>query len=314
MLNRRLLLAALAVLPLATIFLPISAKAHGNPVKVVASFSIIGDMVQEIGGDHVDVTTLVGADGDAHVYEPTPADAKLLGQAEVLFENGLDFEGWLPRLVETSGFKGMRVVVSRDVKPLTFSHNHAHESHDNHDEAHHHGTYDPHAWQNVANAVIYARNIAAALEKLDPEHEGFYQKRASAYIAKLEELDEKLKNTFAKIPESRRKVVTSHDAFGYLGNAYGITFIAPEGVSTDTEASAADVARIIDQIRNDKITAVFVENITSTQLTRQIAAETGASIGGRLYSDALAKSGEQASTYIGMMEWNADQLAKAITP
>ncbi|MFT0891511.1 metal ABC transporter substrate-binding protein [Pseudochelatococcus sp. G4_1912] len=320
MFNRRFVLATLMGLPLAMSALPLSANAHEDPIKVVASFSIVGDMVKEIGGNHVDVTTLVGPDGDAHVYEPTPADAKKLGEAKVLFENGLTFESWLPRLVDASGFKGIRVVVSDGIKPRAFAHKHDHHDHTNGDHEHHdhaahdHGPNDPHAWQNVANAVIYANNIATALEKLDPEHAPFYKTRASAYVTKLEMLDAKLKATFAAIPEAQRKVVSSHDAFGYFGDAYGITFIAPEGVSTETEASAADVARIIDQIREDKITAVFVENITSTKLTEQIARATNAKIGGRLYSDALAKTGEPAATYIGMIEWNANQLARALAP
>ncbi|MGV6872883.1 metal ABC transporter substrate-binding protein [Pseudochelatococcus sp. B33] len=336
MVDRRSLLVAAASFWLAA---GVSASAHAQdaPVEAVATFSIIGDIVREVGGERVHVTTLVGPDGDAHVYEPTPADVRKLGEAAILFENGLAFEGWLTRLVEASGFKGPRVIVSEGVKPRaadddddhahdqghdhghSHSHDHAEAGHGHADHAHahaghHHGSEDPHAWQNVANAVIYARNVAAALEKLDPDHASQYRDRAADYIARLEALDAKLKAQFAAIPESRRKVVTSHDAFGYFGDAYGLTFIAPEGVSTEAEASATDVARIIDQIRREDITAVFVENISSSKLIEQIASETGAKTGGKLYSDALAKPGQPASTYIGMIEWNAGEIARALAP
>lgn len=319
MFDRRSLLAAAASFWLAAGY---SAGAHAQdakaeaPIEAVASFSIIGDIVQEIGGDRVKVITLVGPDSDAHVFEPTPADVKKLGSAAVLFENGLAFETWLDRLVQASGFSGPRVVLSEGVKARKADeHEHGHEGHAHGEDGHHHhGEYDPHAWQNVGNVIIYARNAASALEKIDPEHAAYYRDRATAYVGKLEALDAKLKEKFAAVPENKRKVVTSHHAFGYFGDAYGLTFLAPEGVSTEAEASAADVARIVDQIRKEGISAVFVENISSDKLIRQIASETGAKVGGGLYSDALAKPGQPASTYIGLIEWNADQIGRALTP
>ncbi|MGI6246750.1 MAG: metal ABC transporter solute-binding protein, Zn/Mn family [Pseudochelatococcus sp.] len=305
MLHRRLLLALAA-----TIFAA-SALAGDGRVKAVASFSILGDLVREVGGDRVEVATLVGANGDVHVYEPTPADARKLGEADILFENGLDFEGWLPRLIAASGFGGVRVVASAGVTPRGYG---AHDDHDHHGHAdHHHGPADPHAWQNVENVVIYVRNIAAALEKVDPDHAEAYRARAAAYTAKLEALDATLKERFAAIPAARRKVVISHDAFGYFGDAYGVTFVDPRGASTGGDASAADVARIIDQIRSEGISAVFVENIASPKLTDQIAVSTGAKIGGRLYSDALTTPDEPASTYLGLIESNARQIISALT-
>lgn len=329
MLNRRSLLAAAASLSLAATALSAVARAQEQPrqqpVEAVASFSIIGDIVREVGGDRVNVTTFVGPDSDAHIYEPTPADVKKLGQATILFENGLAFESWLTRLVKASGFDGPRVAVSDGVKPRAFGgrdrdddhagHEHAGHGHAGHDHAgHEHGSDDPHAWQDVANAAIYARNVAAALEKLDPAHAAHYRDRVAAYVARLETLDAALKARFAAIPAERRKIVTSHDAFGYFGDAYGLTFIAPEGVSTEAEASATDVARIIDLIRREGVSAVFVENVTNARLIEQIARETRARIGGRLYSDALAGAGQPASTYIGLIEWNADQIARALAP
>lgn len=318
MLTRRLLISLAAASAIAAAAPPARAD---EPFKVVASFSILGDMLKRVGGDHVEVTTLVGPDGDAHVYEPTAADARTLAGAKLLVVNGLDFETWLPRLVAASGFAGVQAVASEGVVPREFAGAHDHEGEDAHEEEHaegeehdhhDHGPVDPHAWQNLANGVIYAKNIAAALAKADPAHAADYAANAAAYVAELEALDAKVKAAFAAIPAERRKVVTSHDAFGYFGAAYGIDFIAPEGVSTDAEASAADVARIIDQIRAEKITAVFVENITNAKLIEQIAKETGATIGGELYSDALSAADGPAPTYVRMFEWNVGELTKAL--
>lgn len=355
MFDRRTLLATVAAAAL-SVSLPLTAFAD-EPVKIVASFSILGDMVKEIGKDHVVVTTLVGPDGDAHVYEPTPADARNLAAADVLVLNGLEFESWLPRLVSASGFEGIEVVASQGVAPLSFEdhdeedhaaddhdehgheaedhaaddhgdHDHGGEDHaaDDHDEhdheeedhaagghdGHDHGLNDPHAWQDLANGVIYARNIAAMLAEADQENAADYEANAEAYVASLEALDAKIRADIAEIPADRRKVVTSHDAFAYFGDAYGIEFIAPTGMSTEAEASAADVARIIDQIRADNITAVFVENITNTRLIEQIVRETGATVGGKLYSDALSDTDGPAPTYLKMFESNAEQLAQAL--
>lgn len=333
MLNRRTLLAAAAGIGLA-VTAP-AATLAAEPLKVVASFSILGDMVQEIGGDAISVTTLVGPDGDAHVYEPTPADASSIASADVLVVNGLDFETWLPRLVSAAGFKGVEVVASAGITPRAFDEHddddhgadaHDHHDHDDHDQGHgaaghgghdhhpghHHGPDDPHAWQSLANGVIYARNIAAALAAADPENAATYEANAAGYIAALEALDAEVTAAFAAIPADRRKVVTSHDAFGYFGDAYGVEFIAPTGVSTEAEASAADVARIIDQIRHDNIAAVFVENISDTRLIEQIANETGAVVGEPLFSDALSGPDGPAPTYLDMFRWNTEQLAGAL--
>lgn len=322
---RRRALLAVAGLCLSAAF---GAAHAADPVKAVASFSILGDIVREVGGDDVSLTTLVGPDGDAHEYEPTPGDAKKLSAAQVLFVNGLDFETWLPKLTKASGFAGKTVVASQGVTPRKFAghgdagkhddHDHDHDHHDHghgrEDGHHHHGDADPHAWQNLANGVIYARNVAEGLAAADPAHADNYRQRANAYIAKLQALDANAKKTFSAIPAERRKVVTSHDAFGYFGDAYGVAFISAMGVSTDAEPSAGEVAAIIEQVKRERVPAVFVENITSPKLVQQIARETGAKVGGTLYSDALSKSGQPGATYLEMFEWNVRQLAAALQP
>ena len=327
MLTRRHFLAAAATLGLlAGAAMPNGAFAHED-LKVVASFSILGDMVREVAGDDVALTTLVGADGDAHVYEPTPADVKAVAGADIVFVNGLDFEGWMPRLLEAAGFKGKMVVVSDGITPREWDgeeedHDHAHGAaepaeagHDHaheHADAHDHGEFDPHAWQNLGNGIVYVGNIARALGEADPDHAADYKAAGDDYAATLKSLDERIRAEIAAIPEARRKVVTSHDAFGYFGAAYGIEFIAPQGISTEAEASAGDVAAIIEQIRAEKIPAVFVENITDPRLIEQIARETDAVVGGELYSDALSGPDGPAPTYVKMFEFNAAALTKAL--
>ncbi|MEN4917372.1 metal ABC transporter substrate-binding protein [Achromobacter spanius] len=322
---RRRALLAIAGLCLTAVI----GTAHAaEPLKAVASFSILGDIVREVGGADVSLTTLVGPDGDAHGYEPTPGDAKKLADARVLFVNGLEFETWLPKLAKASGFAGQTVTASQGVKARKFAghgddHDHDHDHGDDHGHGHghggegghhHHGDADPHAWQSLANGVIYARNVAEGLAAADPARAQAYRTRADAYIARLEALDASVRKTFKAIPAERRKVVTSHDAFGYFGDAYGVTFIAAMGVSTDAEPSAREVAGIIEQVRREKVPAVFVENISSPRLVEQIARETGAKVGGTLYSDALSKPGQPGATYLEMFEWNARQLAAALQP
>lgn len=324
MLTRRLAVAgALALglsLPLA---LPAAAQDATKKIPVVASFSILGDFVKEVGGDRVAVTTLVGPNGDAHVFQPAPADAKKVAAAQIVFVNGLGFEGWIDRLVKASGTKAEIVVATKGITPREMADededDHAAQGHKDHDHAkkgehdHDHGGTDPHAWQSVANAEIYVANIRDALIAADPAGKAAYEANASAYTAKLEALDAQVKAAMAAIPESRRRIITSHDAFGYFGAAYGIEFIAPQGVSTESEASAKDVARIIRQIKAENIPAVFMENISDPRLVKRIAKETQAKIGGELFSDALSDDKGPASTYIDMMKNNITQLSSALS-
>lgn len=326
MLTRRLAVAgALALglsLPLA---LPAAAQDATKKIPVVASFSILGDFVKEVGGDRVSVTTLVGPNGDAHVFQPAPADAKKVASAQIVFVNGLGFEGWIDRLVKASGTKAEIVVATKGITPREMADededDHAAQGHKDHDHDHakkgehdhDHGGTDPHAWQSVANAEIYVANIRDALIAADPAGKAAYEANASAYTAKLEALDAQVKAAMAAIPESRRRIITSHDAFGYFGAAYGVEFIAPQGVSTESEASAKDVARIIRQIKAENIPAVFMENISDPRLVKRIAKETQAKIGGELFSDALSDDKGPASTYIDMMKNNITQLSSALS-
>ena len=279
-------------------------------LDVVASFSIVADMVREIGGDSVAVTALVGPNGDAHVYEPSPADARAVSHADVLVFNGLEFEGWLPRLVGATDFSGLRIQASQGIEARRWAGGGAHQDGMQAASA----TLDPHAWQDLGNGVIYARNIANALVKADPEHAARYERRAADYIDRLETLDRRLSAAFDAVPRAQRTVVTSHDAFQYFGAAYGLDFIAPEGISTEAEASAADVARIIDQIREAGISAVFVENITDSRLIDRISEQTAARVGGELYSDALSAPDGPAPSYIQLFRYNATQLLNALSP
>jgi zinc/manganese transport system substrate-binding protein len=303
--------ALIAASMFAASLLTASAAAAQEPaparLKVIASFSILGDFVKNVGGDRLQVATLVGANGNAHVYAPSPADAKKVAEARLVFVNGLGFEGWLDRLVKASGTTAPIVVATKGIKPLERA-----GAHD-HDHDHDHGRADPHAWQSVANAKIYVGNIRDALIAIDPAGKAHYEASAIAYLARLDALEREVRDTIAKVPPDRRRVVTSHNAFGYFERAYGINFTAPQGVSTETEASAKDVAAIITAIRKQKAAAVFLENVTDPRLVQQIASETGAKVGGVLYSDALTDEKGDATSYIDLIRHNLKQLANALT-
>ena len=275
-----------------------------DKINVVASFSILGDLVQQVGGEHVSVSTLVGPNGDAHVYQPTPQDTIRLTKSQLFVVNGLGFEGWMERLVSASHYKGKVITASQSIKPQTFT--------DADDAAHPHVTQDPHAWHSIPNAVQYVHNIADGLSQIDPAHKAEYQANAGNYIQQIEQLDKTLLAEFAAIPADKRKMITSHDAFGYLSARYQITTIAPQGMSTESEASASDVAKIIKQIRKEKIKALFVENISDPRLMQQISKETGVNPGKELFSDALSDKSGPASTYLDMMHYNTTQILSAL--
>jgi zinc/manganese transport system substrate-binding protein len=271
-----------------------SAQAQDR-LKIVASFSILGDFAKNVGGDRIEVTTLVGADGDVHVYTPAPSDAKKIADAKLVIINGLGLEGWLPRLVQSSGGKAKIVSATDGIAPLISG-----------------AAADPHAWQSVANAKIYVANIRDALVAADPADTAAFRANAEGYLARLDGLDREVKAAMASIPPDRRKVITTHSAFGYFAAAYGVEFIAPTGVSTDSEASARDIAGIITEIRTAKIPAVFIENISDVRLIQRISAETGARIGGTLYSDSLTGEKGEAPTYIDMVRHNIKALTDAL--
>jgi zinc/manganese transport system substrate-binding protein len=298
--NRRLLLCAVAVM------LPslIGAAPAGaaDKIKVAASFSVLADMVRQIGGERVEVKSLVGPNGDAHVYEPTPGDTRTLADAPILVVNGLGLEGWMSRLEKSSGFKGTVVTATRGVKTRQME-----------EEGTTRRITDPHAWQSLANGRIYAQNIRDGLMAADPAGKDAYAANARKFLADIDEVEKLVKDSIAKLPPGRRKIITTHDAFGYFGATYGMEFIAPEGVSTDSEASAKDVAKIIRQIRAEKVPAVFLENVTDHRLLDQIARETGAKLGGTLYSDALSEPSGPAATYLDMFRHNIRTLAEALS-
>ncbi|WP_102959103.1 zinc ABC transporter substrate-binding protein AztC [Mangrovicella endophytica] len=309
-----------------TLICATASGASAQELKVVASFSVIADFAKNVGGDRVAITTLVGPNGDAHVYEPKPADAAALAAADVVLTNGLQLEGFLPRLIEASGTKAPIIELTKGgevLKNAEEEHHHHHEgeageAHEHkaadHDEAeeghghHHHGEYDPHAWQSVHNAEVYVKNIADAFCAADAAGCDTYKANAEAYGKKLEALDKEVRDAIAEIPEEKRTIITSHDAFGYFQHEYGLRFLAPEGISTESEASAADVAALVKQVKEDKASAIFVENVTNPRLIEQIASETGLKVGGELYSDALSDESGPASTYIDMVRHNVETI------
>jgi zinc/manganese transport system substrate-binding protein len=326
-----------------------------EPLDVVATFSILADMTAQVGGDRINLVTLVRPDEDAHVFFPEPSHARALAEADLVLVNGLGFEGWMDRLVSASGYEGPVVTASEGIVLLSMDEEHHDDEHeeeehahddehgdeehahgDEHEEdehahgdehgeeehagldegddhyGHDHGDTDPHAWQDLANARVYVVNITAALISADPDGRAIYEANSERYLAELEKLEVEIHAAMDTVPESHRTVVTNHDAFGYFGRAYDITFLAPEGLSTEDEPSAAEMAGLIRQIREENVTAVFIENIADNRVIEQIVAETDASIGGTLYSDALSKSDGPASTYLEMMRHNALSLTAAM--
>lgn len=314
----------------ATLALLALPQANAQPLKVVATFSIISDFAANVGGSRIALTTLVGPDGDAHAYEPRPSDATAIRNADVVLVNGEHFEGFLQRLIQASGGSASVVELTKGAALLRAG-DKAHDSHDHHEHGHkhghgddehhkhdhadphhhHHGDVDPHAWQSVRNARVYVNNIAEALCAADREGCPSYAANAKSYGEKLDALEQELKAAMAEIPSDRRTIITSHDAFAYLGHEYGMRFLAPQGTSTESDASAADVAALIRQIKEQKASAIFLENISNPRLIQQIANETGTKIGGRLYSDALSAANGPAATYIDMMRHNVNTIRDA---
>ncbi|TBW40757.1 metal ABC transporter substrate-binding protein [Siculibacillus lacustris] len=305
--SRRLVSAALAGLALLSLAAVPSARAEDAKLPVVASFSILGDFVTRIGGDRVALTTLVGPNGDAHVYEPTPADARAVQAAKLVVINGLGFEGWIERLSRASATKATIVAATRGIAPREM------EDEDAKPVA---GkkpiVTDPHAWQAVANARIYAANIRDALTAADPDGRAIYAANAEAYLAELSALEGEVRAAVAAVPQPKRRVITSHDAFGYFAVAYGIEFLAPQGVSTEAEANAKAIGKLIRQIKAEKITAVFIENMSDRRLIDRIAKETGVTPGGELFADALSPKGGPAPTYVDMVRHNVRLLTRAM--
>ena len=296
--SRRASLQLLAMTALQPSLVAAAAEPAAAPVlKVVATFSILADMAREVGGPAVEVSALVGPNADAHVYEPTPADVRRVARADVVVTNGLRFEGWIDRLIASSGYRGKVVVASAGIVPLQVG-----------------GGADPHAWQNLANGQRYAETIRAALVAAAPARTAEINERAAAYQARLIALDQDTRSRINALPESRRRVITSHDAFGYFAAAYGVRFIAPRGWTTGSEPSAETVARIVRQARETQASALLVENISDPRMIERIAREAQVKVGGELYSDALSPPGTAADTYLRMFEHNVRTLLDAMTP
>ena len=290
------------------------ALAQQRP-SVVASFSILADMTRQIGGDRIALRAIAGADVDAHGFQPKPSDAAALTNAALVIRNGLGFEGWLDRMIRSSGFKGRMVTTTEGITPrLMEAHGH---DHGGVGRRHNHSVGprqvpDPHAWQDLGLVQHYIRNIAAGLMAADPVGEALYRRNAEAYAARLTTLDQWVRAEIAKVPAARRKIVTSHDSFGYFGDAYGVRFLAPQGVSTEAEPSAAEVGRLIRQIRAENITALFMENMVNPATLQRIAQETGLRVRGRLYADALSAETGPAPTYEAMFRHNLSLIVPAM--
>ncbi|MCV4283002.1 metal ABC transporter substrate-binding protein [Pseudomonas capsici] len=293
--KRLMMLSSMAAIVLSAF----ASLAQARPLEAVASFTVIADMVSNVGGDRVHVTSLIGPNGDPHVYEPTPRDAQALKSADLAFVSGLHLEGWMDRLIKASGYKGQPVVLSDGIKTRYMQED---------------GKLitDPHAWNSAANGVIYVRNIIAALKKADPEGASVYEANGQRYIVQLQQLDLYAREQVQSVPESKRKILTSHDAFGYFGDAYGVTFLSPLGFSTESEASAADVAKLIRQIKSEHVTAYFFENSGDPRLVKQIADASGAQPGGELYVEALSPPDGPAASYVQMFRYNVDKLTAAM--
>jgi zinc/manganese transport system substrate-binding protein len=285
----------------------VAAPLRAAPLDVVASFSILADLARQVGGDRVHVVSMVGPDEDAHGFQTRPSDARVIRDADLVIANGLGFDSWIERLAQSAGYGGELVIASAGIAPIEEVHGHAHQ-HDNHD----HGALDPHAWQDVRNVQRYVANIAAALARADPDGAAHYRGNAERYTDELRALDDEIRSTMSALSAANRKVVTSHDAFGYFGKAYGIRFVAAAGLSSHSEPSAAGIARLIRQLRRENIPVVFLENISDTRMIERIGKEAGARVGSTLYSDALSGPDGPAPTYVEMMRFNVNALMEGL--
>ena len=289
--RRRQLLAALAIAPQMT--------HAGVPLRVLASFSILADLVRQVGGPAVVVDTLVGPDEDTHIYDPRPKDLRTLMAAAVLVRNGLGLEGWMDRLTGAAGFKGRVVVATDKVVPRAMKEKATIAT-------------DPHAWQDPRNAILYAQAIAEGLTAADPVNAPAYRDNLRAYSARIADTDAWIVSALAPVPAAQRRIITTHDAFGYYGARYGIEFLSAEGITTESEPSARAIAALVAQIRRERVRAVFIENMTSDRIARMLARETGAILGGTVYSDALSPPDGPAPTYLEMLRHNTMLFAPAM--
>lgn len=316
----------LVFLLLVCLFVPLRSlrgQEASSPLKVVATFSIIGDMVKVIGGNRVDLVVLLGPDGDMHTYEPTPRDVQAISTADIVFANGLNFETWLNRVVESASYKGELVTLTQGITPRLLTpqaqrenqtSQPLNEAENNQDQPLEVSDIDPHAWQSLKNGIVYAKNVRDALSRIDPRHAREYRDRAAKYIEQMERLDQGIWAKLASISPEKRLIITAHDAFGYFGQEYGLRFMALMGLSSEAEPSAGELAALVEEIKQHPGAVVFSERSTNPRLVEQIARETGAKVGGVLYSDALGNADEPGGTYLGMMSWNAGQIIYGFNP
>ena len=291
------------------------AMGGAAPLRVVSSFSILGDVARQIGGEQVEVLDIVGPGQDAHVYQVTPGDIRRLGEAQLVLMNGLGYEGAaLERAVRDSQVPV--AIASAGIETLAGGHAHDDEHDHDHGEAgaqHDAAARDPHVWQDPVLMQAYAANIAKAMIQADPAHQQVYEQRLADYQQILRDLDSWAAAEFASIPPEKRKVVTGHDAFAYLGQRYQLQFLAPQGVSTDSQPSARAVAGLIRQIREQQVKAVFMENIKDPRLVEQISQEAGVTVQNQpLYSDALSPPEGPATSYVGLIRYNVTHLVQAM--
>ena len=300
-----------------------NVSAKENRKKIVVSFSILEDLVSVIGGKRVHVTSLVRRNMDSHMFQPTPRQAKIVASADLVIMNGLGFEGWMERLVKASGYKGKTIVATDNIPKLKFEDDH--DDHDDHKKddhghkkdhddhhGHGHGEWDPHVWLSVPKMKIYVTNVAEAMSRMDPSSKTYYMKNLKKYISDLNNLDKFIRRSINSIPKKDRVVITSHEAFGHLSNEYGIEFLAPQGLSTETRASASKIASIVRFIKKHSVKAVFPENITDNRLIEQISKQTKIKIGASLYSDALSEKNGPAGTYLNYMRYNVNTIVNAL--
>ena len=292
---RSIMLSFIASLFSSLSFIAATTVGAEEKMKIVASFSILGDMVEQVVGEHASITTIVGPDADAHIYQPSIADARSVADADVIFVNGLGFETWSETLIAKSGTKGSVHVATENITPILID-----------------GEVDPHAWNSLRNGIVYVTNIATVLKKKMPEHAEAISANTTSYVEKLKALDVKTKASLAELAPDKRTVVTTHDAFGYLADAYSMNFLSPVGIDSEAVPSAKSLAKLIAQIKSDGAAALFMENISSPALIKQISDETGLEIGGRLFSDALSERGGPATSYLAMFEHNLGTLIAAL--
>ena len=273
-----------------------SNSCWAEKINVVASFSILGDMVGRVAGDRANVTVIVGPDSDAHLYAPNAGDAVAVSEADLIFINGMGFETWSAALIETSGTEATVAIATQGIEPLLVE-----------------GEVDPHAWNSLINGISYVTNIEAALSAISPSNASIFKENADLYRGELKTLHNRALNEIKKLPKEKRVVVTAHDAFGYLAASYGLTFLAPQGIDTEAEPSAKELAELITFLKTINAGALFVENIANSDLLEQISREVGIEIGGKLYSDALSVKGSPATSYLAMFRHNLDLITSTLS-